>query len=362
MVAGTTLRLQGSKADMKGIVLKPLSEQTLVITGATSGNGLATALAAAAAGAAVVLVARNEPALRMVQDRIIVNGGRAAIVVADVGDPAQVDAIVARARTAFGGFNTWINNAGVGIYAPLVDTPLADHMRLFQTNYWGVVHGSLAAVRHFRSRPGGGALINVGSIQSDMAAPLLGAYTASKHAVKGFTDALRIELRREGVPVSVTLIKPSAIGTPFPQNGRNLTGFKARLPRPLYAPTVVADAILLAAQTPRRTITVGGVGRAQVILATTLPELYDRLAPITVPWLVDRSHPVGPVEGNLDAPQQGYEPAIEGDQRGRPFSLYTQSHARPGIAGATLIAGLLMAAGLAVSLTGRNWERTAADG
>lgn len=344
---------------MKNIVLKPLSEQTLVITGATSGHGFATAIAAAAAGAAVVLVARNETALRSIQDRITADGGCAAIAVADVGDAGQVDTIVSIARTAFGGFDTWINNAGVGIYAPLVDTPVADHRRLFQTNYWGVVHGSLAAVRHFRSRPGGGALINVGSIQSDMAAPLLGAYTASKHAVKGFTNALRTELRRAGLPVSVTLIKPSAIGTPFPQNGRNLTGFKARLPRPLYAPAVVADAILHAAQTPRRTITVGGVGRAQVLLATTLPGLHDQLSPVTVPWLIDRSQPVGPVEGNLDAPRAGRVPKIEGDQKGRPFSLYTQARARPGMAGATLIASALIAASLAVHLTHRNRVRAA---
>lgn len=343
---------------MRNIVLKPLSEQTLVITGATSGNGLATALAAAAAGAAVVLVARNAAALRSVQDTIIANGGRASVVVADVGDPAQVEVIVSQARTAFGGFDTWINNAGVGIYAPLVDTPVVDHMRLFQTNYWGVVHGSLAAIQHFRSRPGGGAVINVGSIQSDMAAPLLGAYTASKHAVKGFTNALRIELRRAGTPISVTLIKPSAIGTSFPQHGRNLTGFKARLPRPLYAPTVVADAILHAAQTPRRTITVGGVGRAQVLLATLLPDLYARLAPVTVPWLVDRSHPVGPVEGNLDAPHAGCEPTIEGDQKGRPFSLYTQARARPGIAGAALVMSALIAAGLGLRAAGRHRGRT----
>lgn len=343
---------------MKNAALKPLSEQTLVITGATSGIGLATALSAAAAGAAVVLVARNGSALRSIQDRIEADGGRAATVVADVGDAAQVDAVVSKAQIAFGGFDTWINNAGVGIYAPLVDTPGAEHARLFQTNYWGVVYGSLAAVRHFRSRPGGGALINVGSIQSDMAAPLLGAYTASKHAVKGFTDALRIELRHERVPVSVTLIKPSAIGTPFPQHGRNLTGFTARLPRPLYAPSVVAGAILRAAQRPHRTITVGGVGRAQVLFATTLPRLYDRLAPLTVPWLVDRSLPVGPVQGNLETPDPRRELMIEGDQKGRAFSLYTQARARPRWFGAALIASAFVAVGLALRAVDRDRAMT----
>jgi len=328
--------------------LKPLSVQTLVITGASSGHGLATALKAAKAGAAVLLVARNEAALVEAVERITQGGGRAAYVVADVSDAAAIETVVATALSEFGGFDTWINNAGVGIYAPLRETPVADHMRLFETNYWGVVHGSMAALRHFDSRPGGGTIINVGSVQSDMASPLLGAYSASKHAVKGFTDSLRIELLEAGTQVSVTLIKPSAIGTPFPQHGRNLTGYKARLPPPLYGPELVANAILHAAQHPRRAITVGLAGRALVFAANSLPSLFDRLAGFTIPGLIDKSQPVGTVEGNLYEPVPGTRAKVEGEQVGRPYSLYTSAQTHPGIAlGALFIGGLTAAAWLA---------------
>src|SRR5690606_10484004 len=108
---------------------------------------------------------------------------------------------------------TWVNDAGVSIYARLEDTPDEDHQRMFQTNYWGVVFGSLEALKHLKRN--GGALINIGSVTSDVPTPLLSAYTASKHAVKGFTDSLRLELLHEDAPVSVTLIKPSGIHTPF---------------------------------------------------------------------------------------------------------------------------------------------------
>lgn len=304
------------------IHLKPLAEQIIVITGATSGHGLCTAQKAASAGAKVMLAARNEGALRAVCDDIRARGGTADHVVADVGREADVQRLATETIARFGGFDTWVNNAGIGIYAAVVDLDLADHRKLFETNYWGVVHGSVVALRHFKER-GGGAIINVGSINGDMGSPLLASYNASKHAVKGFTDSLRIEMTKAGLPISVTLIKPSAIGTPFPQHGRNLTGFAARLPRPIYQPQLVADAILDAAQRPRRAVTVGGAGKLQVLGATLVPWLFDRIAASMTHSLIDRKRPVGPVEGNLHAPR-GSEGRVEGEQAGRAVSLFTR--------------------------------------
>src|SRR5439155_6660231 len=114
-----------------------------------------------------------------------------------------------------------------------------DHQRLMQTNFWGVVHGSTVAARHLRER-GGGAIINLGSIVSDRAIPLQGMYSASKHAVKGYTDALRMELEEEGAPIAVTLVKPAGINTPFPRHAKNYMEREATLPPPVYAPEVVA--------------------------------------------------------------------------------------------------------------------------
>ena len=140
--------------------------------------------------------------------------------------------------------------------------------------------------------------------------------------MKGFTGSLRIELMKDAAPVSVTLIQPSAIGTPFPQHGRNLTGRRAALPPALYAPDVVARAILYAAEHPRRAVTVGGIGKLQVLGATMLPALFDRLAVGMAPVLARPNDPARKSAGNLYQPQ-GDNGAEEGRQHGRHFSLFT---------------------------------------
>lgn len=303
------------------VQLKPLAQQVIVITGATSGHGLRTAQKAAAAGARVMLAARNQEALADVCDEISALGGIADYVVTDVGVEREMRRLASKTVARFGGFDTWVNNAGIGIYAAVRDLDPIDHRKLFETNYWGVVHGSVAALDHFAA-DGPGAIVNVGSINSDMGSPLLASYNASKHAVKGFTDSLRIEMINAGLPVSVTLIKPSAIGTPFPQHARNRTGFAARLPRPIYSPDLVADAILDAAQHSCRSVTVGGAGKVQVLAATLLPSLFDRIASKMANKLVERDRPVGKIEGNLHALTKD-EGQAEGDQRGRDFSIFS---------------------------------------
>src|SRR3982751_5401585 len=132
------------------MALKPLSEQTIVITGASSGIGLVTARRAAKAGAAVIAAARNEEALRTLVDEIRGAGGRAAFVICDVGNEADVARVVDVAVAEFGGVDTWVNNAGISIFGRLWDVPMPEWHRMFDTVYWGPVYGSLAAVRHFR--------------------------------------------------------------------------------------------------------------------------------------------------------------------------------------------------------------------
>ena len=174
--------------------LKPLKEQVIVITGASSGIGMATALAAAHEGAKVVLAARSEATLQQIAEHIQSSGGTAIAVAADVADRAQVENVARRAVEQFGRIDTWVNDAGVSIYGRLDEVKDVDSRRLFDTNFWGVVNGSLTALPHLKKNQGGGALINVGSEVSDASIPLQGMYSASKHAVKGFTDALRVEL------------------------------------------------------------------------------------------------------------------------------------------------------------------------
>lgn len=255
--------------------LRPLSEQVVVITGASSGIGLCTARAAAKQGARVVLAARSGDVLEQVVNEIEAAGGEAVAVNADVSEREAVERLAARALEHFGRIDTWVNNAGVSIYGELVNTPIEDHRRLFETNYWGVVYGSLVAVEHMRER--GGALINVGSVFGDRAAPLQGAYSASKHAVRGFTEALRMELQHARLPISVTLVKPGAIATPYPEHARSFTENEPRNPPPSYAPELVSRAILRAATEPTRDVFVGGQARAFAALGAVAPRLADRL-------------------------------------------------------------------------------------
>ncbi|MFD2786610.1 SDR family oxidoreductase [Hymenobacter rubripertinctus] len=253
--------------------LKKLAQQTIVITGASSGIGLVTARLAAKAGARLVLAARSEDALRQLTDEINAGGGQATYVVTDVSRPEQVQHLAQVATTTFGGFDTWINNAGVSIYGKLEDVPVEDMRQLFEVNFWGLVNGSLEAVKHLKQN--GGALINVGSVLSDITAILQTIYSASKHAVKGFTDGLRMELEMEDAPVSVTLIQPAAIDTPYPLHAKN---YLERVPRhapPAYAPQTVARAILHCAATMERDVVVGGGGKALIGLSHWTPALLD---------------------------------------------------------------------------------------
>ncbi len=184
--------------------LKPVEDQVIVITGASSGIGLATAEAAAAAGAKVVLTSRSGGALAEVEGRIRDAGGEAIHVVADVGDRDQLQGVADAAIARFGGFDSWVNNAGVGIYGRLDQVSDEDNRKLFETNFWGLTYGSFIAVAHLRGK--GGAIVNLGSVASDTALPLQGMYAASKHAIKGFTDTLRMELEEEGAPIFVNLM------------------------------------------------------------------------------------------------------------------------------------------------------------
>jgi len=260
--------------------LQRLSDQVIVITGASSGIGLTTARMAAREGAKVVLTARDDATLREEVERIRQEGGEATHLAGDVADETVLERVAVHAIRTFGRIDTWVNNAGVGIYALAEEISLADMRRLFDVTFWGVVHGSRAAIP--RLRESGGALINVGSIESEIPVPYHSAYSAAKHAVKGYTNTLRLELEKDGANISVTLVKPSAIDTPFFDNAKNYLDKNPQPPPPAYAPEIVARTILHCATKPVRDIVVGGAGRAMIGLTRNFPRTSDKLYEATM--------------------------------------------------------------------------------
>lgn len=326
--------------------LKKLHEQTIVITGASSGIGLTTARTAAKRGARLVLAARSEDALHELAREINQGGGQAIAVIADVAREQAVQRIADEAIKRFGGFDTWINNAGVGMFGEVTAIPIEDMRHLFDTNFWGVVYGSREAATHLRAR--GGAIINIGSALSDRAIPLQGVYAASAHAIKGFTDSLRMELEAEGAPVSVTLIKPGAIDTPYPHNAKNFMEVEPKQPSPVYAPETVADAILHCAQTSERDVIIGAGGKG-ISLGQYAPRIADKLMELSAVKQQKGRPPSGPLAQNaLDGPSP--MKSQRGGHQGHVArtSLYTQASLHP-----LLVGAVALGAGIALLLMQR---------
>ncbi len=319
--------------------LKPIDQQTIVITGGSSGIGLATARLAAERGANVVIVARNGDGLETAAASIRAEGGRCDTIQADVGKRSEVRAAIAAVIERHGGFDTFVSNAGIGAYALLEEISEADHRLVFETNYWGTVHCATEALPHLKAR--GGALIVTGSISSEMPSPVLSTYTASKHAVKGYVDSLRLELMHEKAPVSVTLIQPSGINTPFTEHALNQMDARAKIPPPVYSPDIVAKAICRAAVHPTRDMIVGGGGRAMTAFAKLLPDLADRIfVPAFFGTALDKDA-APQSDGVTGFSEGGGEGKVYGELPMRQTSLYTFVRSNPlaALAGAVVAAG-----------------------
>ena len=337
------------------IELKPLDQQVIVVTGASSGIGLATVRAAAKAGAKVMLAARDGDALAGICRDIEAEGGTADHLTTDVGEQDQVEALASRTIDRFGGFDTWVNNAGVGLISTVDKMSSEDHHALFRVNYFGLVYGSIAAVNHFRKRGTAGALINVGSVVGDMPMPLSVAYSATKHAVKGFTDGLRVEIMQEELPISVTLIKPSSIDTRFFDHAKSEMGGLGKAPGPQYAPEVVAEAILYAAQHPKRHFPVGATAIVGPAAEQLAPGLVDRRqAALRIEDLVDFGRE--PTAQSLrEVPEEGEERSRSG--HGRSYSLSTSAQTHPSIATGVIGTSLVLAGFLAARWLDRPHRR-----
>ncbi|GIJ78260.1 Short-chain dehydrogenase [Micromonospora phaseoli] len=296
-----------------------LADATVVITGASSGIGTATAYALARRGSTVVLAARTEPALREVARHCRELGGRTLVVPTDVTDPAAVHRLAATAAAEFGRIDAWINNAAVGTVGLFDEIPLAELRRVLEVNLLGTAHGMRAALPHLGAA-GGGVLVNNASVLAEVAMPYQSAYNAAKHGIRGLADTVRQELRITGrSAISVCTVLPATIDTPFFRHAANHSGRQLVPPPPLYPPEVVAETIVRLLYRPRREAYAGGAARLIGLQWRLAPALAERI----LGWYAQRTQ-FGPAPewestGNVFQPDGTAMP--EGGWHGRRRQL-----------------------------------------
>jgi short-subunit dehydrogenase len=243
-----------------------IRNSVVVITGASSGIGRATALRFAAKGARLVLAARGAESLEEVARECKKRGARAIAVPTDMTNVAKVEELAARAVKEFGRLDVWVNNAAVGAFGLLTEIPPKDFQRVLDVNISGYVNGARAALPRLHAQ-GSGTLINVASIVSEIPLPYSAAYSISKAAVRALSVSLRSELAREGVDgVHVCTLLPATIDTPFYQNAANYTGRRPMAMPPVYTPERVATAMVRLVDHPRRETVAGGLAGRLLVL------------------------------------------------------------------------------------------------
>lgn len=288
--------------------LKPINQQVVSVVGASSGIGRITALEFARRGAKVVVSARGESKLKSLVEEIRSFGGEATYIVADVEVFDQVKAIADKTVEVYGRLDTWLHVPAIGIFATFDNTTPEEFKHVIDVDLMGQVYGAMAALPHLK-REGGGALIHVSSVEGTRSLPYQSAYSAAKHGVEGFIEAMRVELQHEKWPISVTSVKPGVINSPFWNNGRTKLGVKPAGIPPYYEPKLVADAILHVAEHPTRDYLVGDVAKILDLVQRISPPLVDSLLLLIGFKLQHSSEPK-----SEDASNNFYEPVAEDDR------------------------------------------------
>lgn len=285
---------------MTGIAIE---DATIVLTGASSGIGRATAHALAQRGARLALAARSTSDLEEVSDECRRRGGDPLVVTTDVGDDAQVEALATRAIEHFGHFDAWVNCAAVMAYGRFWELPNPTFRHVIETNLFGTVHGSQMALEHFLERDHG-VLVNVDSLYGRITSPYVSPYVTSKFAIRGFTRCLRQETASfDGIDVCAIL--PEAVDTPIFDHAANYTGHEITALPPAVAPRRAVRTIVDTLESPRPEQIVGIAGRFMAWGEALAPGLYERVAHRFFDMIALRPDPVPDSHGNVFCPMSG---------------------------------------------------------
>ena len=264
-------------------MIRRISGTAVVITGATSGIGREAALQFADAGARVVVAGRREERLNELVSEIEAKGGEALAVRADVADQSQVDHLIETAFEKFGRVDTLVNNAGVALAAKFETQTLEDFRRLMDVNFWGAVYGCRAVVPRMKTQSGGGVIINISSILGKRGMPFETAYCASKFALAGFSESLRVELMTESI--DVVSVFPGAVETEIFESAANHTGLEMPTFLPKFPAKEMARLIVRAARYPQPEIVMALDALAINAANKLVPSIVDMALGWTVPFM-----------------------------------------------------------------------------
>lgn len=254
---------------------KPLNRQVVVISGAASGIGRASARRFAAGGARVVVGARSSAGVHAILEDIKAAGGEGTGMEVDVSKRADVEALAALAIDTYGRIDTWVNNAGVSIYSRFEDVTEEEARRLFDVNFMGQMYGMWTAIPLLRKN-GGGTIVNLASVVGKRGLPLQNFYSASKFAIIGLSEAVRVELETEKQNIALCVMCPPSVDTPFYDNALSKMGHCSRpLPLVISADRVAKDVVKCAVRN-RREVWVAMIGKVFVTFSILFPKMMDR--------------------------------------------------------------------------------------